>query len=50
MIKGCEIADDGRYNCLKYLRETAKGLAEEKKTSHDKYPGVFLSSHESKLI
>jgi hypothetical protein len=50
VIKGGESAADGRINGIKYVRETAKGFAEETKTSHDKYPGVFLSSHESKLI
>jgi hypothetical protein len=50
VIKGGESAADGRINGLNYVRQTAKGFAEETKTSHDKYPGVFLSSHESKLI
>jgi hypothetical protein len=50
VIKGGESAADGRIEGIKYARETAKGFAEETKTSHDKYPGVFLSSHESKLI
>jgi hypothetical protein len=50
IIKGGESAADGRIEGVKYVRETAKGFAEETKTSHDKYPGVFLASHESKLI
>jgi hypothetical protein len=50
VIKGGESAADGRINGVKYVRDVAKGLAEETKTSHDKYPGVFLADHESKLI
>jgi len=50
VIKGGESAADGRINGVKYVRDVAKGFAEETKTSHDKYPGVFLASHESKLI
>jgi hypothetical protein len=50
VTKGEESAADGRIAGLKYVREVAKGFAEETKTSHGKYPGVFLASHESKLI
>jgi hypothetical protein len=50
VIKGGESAADGRINGVKYVRDVAKGFAEETKTSHDKYPGVFLAGHESKLI
>jgi hypothetical protein len=50
ITKGDESAADGRIAGIKHVREVAKGFAEETKTSHGKYPGVFLSDHESKLI